>query len=212
MWNYIRTELECNRVVLGIGLAVAVAISLSIGSESDSQASSIGTAFLILYVISATVGAATLVNEKRVRLYTQLPLTRIQIVIGDLVIWLAWTALFYSVASLTAVILFPKIETGFFVDMLSTYLLAMSVMALWSIAFDLSNFRNRHWQIAYFCFVIACIIALAEGAFSLHTLEGRLHLVVFAVPLQLPAVASLLAIATIGAMYFVQSRQDFYLK
>ncbi len=217
MWLLIRTSLSYDRKILGISLAAAIVISFAIifDNDGDAQAADSGAVswvYFNAYIISLVLSVIFYSQEARERLYTQLPLTRLQIILSDLIVWFIWTALFYGATCFIPLITGVPIEPGHFVDVLLGYLFAITIMALLDIAANLSNYRNRYWQIAYIIALVLVLIAFVDRSNPPQGKEEWFQFSFFEVSINLFAISPLLAVTSIGAMCWVQYRREFYLK
>ena len=212
MWLLIRTSLAYDRNFLLISLLIPAAIGVLLIVSDD--ANNIDTFFIVAYIISLIFLASTIANDKRERLYTHLPLTRLQIAVSDCIGWLIWTGAFYGTSSFMYFAAESPIPLSYFVDLLGVYLFIMANMALFGIAFILANFRDNRFFWAYlFCIaIIIFVLIIIDRPVGIMTIDDQLILLVAGYKVGLFTGGLVLATSFITAMYMLYMKQDSYLK
>ena len=163
------TEFRCNRFFLCIAIIINL-LSFSVTAYQQAGTSSYIAWTLISFFILLVVTTSLAGNEKRNRLFMQLPVNATQVFLAGWGFVLIWLALQISAWLLFAILFDDNLRSGSILEFLNGGLGVAVMIATISIGIDLSAFRPAFLQWLY----IGLIVLLLLVAVNLEITAGTI--------------------------------------
>lgn len=157
--SLIRTEFDANKLLLSIWLVLNCVFFLLLGSNEEPIYIYMGIS-IVNFWIMITVCASIASNEKRVRLYAELPVTTRQSFVAGWVFVLMWMAMQILAWMLYGTIFDEEFDARRAGQVLNFGLGSITFIVVISIGIDLVAFKPRYWQWIY-VLVMAALLGVA---------------------------------------------------
>lgn len=174
------TEFRCNRFFLGIALAINV-LSFSVSAYQQAGTSLYIAWTLLSFFILLVVTTSLAGNEKRNRLFMQLPVNATQVFLAGWGFVLIWLALQISAWLLFALFFDDELSSGSVLEYLNGGLGVAVMIAIISIGLDLSAFRPAFFQWLYIGLIVLLLVIAVNLEISIGTIgeDQRFYVVPF---------------------------------